>query len=193
MASPCRPGPLRRSRCKNPVDDALDGFFAATRARGSAGLINIGPPIHGVRGVALVFQSSQHGADRQILSTRGKPLADGLDRHRTIGPNQLHGLAFEVAPSSGRLSSIVLRSPPRFQAQYPEALTPWPRIHQLLPPSAFHLRPSARPSAQLKLHFRRKAHAPFQASHGPAAITLASGAPLKSAGSASAHKRPHTI
>src|SRR4051794_21472534 len=50
-----------------------------------------------MRGVALVFQSSQHGADGRFLEWTGKPLADGLGRHRAIGPNQLHDLAFEVA------------------------------------------------------------------------------------------------
>src|SRR3954462_13257934 len=70
--------------------------FAATRAR-LGGLVDIGSPIHGMRGVALVFQSSQHGADGRFLEWTGKPLADGLGRHRAIGPNQLHDIAFEVA------------------------------------------------------------------------------------------------
>ena len=50
-----------------------------------------------MRGVALVFQSSQHGADGRFFQRAGKPFADGLGRDRTIGPNQLHDLAFEVA------------------------------------------------------------------------------------------------
>src|SRR2546429_274052 len=79
-----------------PVDDALNGFRRNPRAW-LGGLIDIGPSIHGVRGVALVFQSSQHGADGRFFQWAGKPFADGLGRDRTIGPNQLHDLAFEVA------------------------------------------------------------------------------------------------
>ena len=79
-----------------PVDDALDGFRRNPSAR-LGGLVDIGAPIHRVRGVALVFQSSQHGADGRFLERTGKPLAHGLGRDRTVGPNQLHDLAFEVA------------------------------------------------------------------------------------------------
>src|SRR5215213_7133726 len=79
-----------------PVDDALDGFRRNPRA-GLGGLIDIGAPIHGMGGVALVFQPSQHGADRGFFQRAGKPLADGLGRDRTVGPDQLHDLAFEVA------------------------------------------------------------------------------------------------
>ena len=92
---PCRPGPLRRSRCRTSRRCA--GRLSPQPAARLGGLIDIGSSIHGVRGVALVFQSPQHGADGGFLQRAGKPLADGLGRDRTVGPNQLHDLAFEVA------------------------------------------------------------------------------------------------
>src|ERR1700682_1253414 len=78
-----------------PVDDALDGF----RRNPSAWLrrmVDIGSPIHRVRGVALVFQPSQHGPNGRFLQRTRKPFTHGLGRHRTVGPNQLHYLSFEV-------------------------------------------------------------------------------------------------
>ena len=78
-----------------PVDDALDGLGRDPPAR-LGRLVDIGSAVHGVGGVALVFEPSQHGPDGRFLERTGKPFAHGLGRHRTVGPNQLHDLALEV-------------------------------------------------------------------------------------------------
>src|SRR5882757_8069219 len=79
-----------------PVDDALDGFRRNPSAWLSR-MVDIGSPIHRVRGVALVFQPSQHGPNRRFLERPRKPFTHGLGRYRRVGPNQLHYLSFEVA------------------------------------------------------------------------------------------------
>ena len=93
--------------------------------------------IDGVSGVTLVFQPSQHGADRRFLQRARKPLADGLGRHRTIGPNQLHDLAFEVAQlGEAVIHGATLRSrgpnaeDRRIHGRKPQCLFPqgWPRV-----------------------------------------------------------------
>ena len=78
-----------------PIDDTLDGFCRNPSAWFSR-LVDIGSPVHRVCRVALVFQSSQHGPNRRFLERTRKPLTHGLGRYRTVGPNQLHYLSFEV-------------------------------------------------------------------------------------------------
>src|SRR5258708_4817263 len=78
-----------------PIDDALDRF----RRNPSAWLrrmVDVGSPVHRVCRVALVFQPSQHGPNGRFLQRTRKPFTHGLGRYRTVGPNQLHYLSFEV-------------------------------------------------------------------------------------------------
>src|SRR5271155_4869756 len=79
-----------------PVDDTLDCFCrnAATRLGCT---VHIGSSIHRVRRVALLFQPSQHRPNRRFLEAAGKPFTHLLSRYRSIGPDQLHYLPFEVA------------------------------------------------------------------------------------------------
>src|SRR5882762_6556450 len=81
-----------------PIDDALDRF----RRNPSAWLgrmVDIGSPVHRVCRVALVFQPAQHGPNGRFLQRTRKPFTHGLGRYRTVGPNQLHYLSFEVTQS----------------------------------------------------------------------------------------------
>src|SRR5258707_5543051 len=78
-----------------PSDDALDRF----RRNPSAWLgsmVDIGSPVHRVCRVALVFQPPQHGPNSRFLERTRQPFAHGLGRYRTVGPDQLHYLPFEV-------------------------------------------------------------------------------------------------
>jgi hypothetical protein len=78
-----------------PVDDALDRLRRNPSAR-LGRMVDVGSPVHRVRRVALVFQPSQHGPNGRFLQRTRKPFTHGLGRYRTVGPNQLHYLSFEV-------------------------------------------------------------------------------------------------
>src|SRR6202158_1054170 len=79
-----------------PVDAALNGFcrYPSTWLRR---MVDISASVHGVCCVTLVFQPSEHGPNGRFLERARKPFPHGLGRYRTVGPNQLHYLSFEVA------------------------------------------------------------------------------------------------
>ena len=79
-----------------PVDDALDSLRRDPTAIFGR-LVNVGSSIDGMRGVALFLQPAQHRPHRRFLQWTRQPPAHGLGRHRAVGPNQLHHLAFELS------------------------------------------------------------------------------------------------
>src|ERR1700676_3866428 len=79
-----------------PVDDALDGLRRNPPAW-LGRMVHKGSPIHRVGRVALLFQPSQHGPNRRFLEPARKLFAGGLGGYRSVGPDQLHHLAFEFA------------------------------------------------------------------------------------------------
>src|SRR5262249_27292011 len=79
-----------------PIDDPLDSV-RRNPPTGVRRLVDEGPPLDCVTDVTFLLQSSQYCANRRFLQSPRQLVAYGLCREPTIGPDQLHHLAFEVA------------------------------------------------------------------------------------------------
>src|SRR5258708_4724942 len=79
-----------------PIDNPLDGLGRNPPARVSRP-VDVGPTLDRMDDVTLLLQPPQHGTNRRFLEAPRQFLAYSLCREATIGPDQLHHLALEVA------------------------------------------------------------------------------------------------